>query len=38
MWTFLHVEGLEPTNNFAERLIRPPIHDQRSGYTSGLSR
>lgn len=25
MWTFVQVEGLEPTNNFAERLLRPCV-------------
>jgi len=25
LWTFVHVEGIEPTNNLAERLIRPGV-------------
>lgn len=25
LWTFVHVEGVEPTNNLAERLIRPGV-------------
>ena len=25
-WTFVHVEGVEPTNNTAERSIRPGVH------------
>jgi transposase len=25
LWTFVHVEGLEPTNNFAERLLRHAV-------------
>ncbi|WP_095991971.1 IS66 family transposase [Cystobacter fuscus] len=25
LWTFVQVEGLEPTNNFAERLLRPCV-------------
>jgi Transposase IS66 family len=25
LWTFVHVEGVEPTNNAAERAIRPVV-------------
>lgn len=25
LWTFVHVDGVEPTNNLAERLIRPAV-------------
>jgi transposase len=25
LWTFVHVEGVEPTNNAAERLLRPGV-------------
>lgn len=25
LWTFVHIEGVEPTNNLAERLIRPGV-------------
>ncbi len=25
MWTFLFVEGIEPTNNAAERALRPAV-------------
>jgi len=25
LWTFVHVEGVEPTNNLAERQIRPNV-------------
>jgi len=25
LWTFVHVEGVKPTNNLAERLIRPGV-------------
>lgn len=25
LWTFIHVEGIEPTNNFAERQVRPAV-------------
>jgi len=32
MWTFVHVEGLEPTNNFAERLIRPSVMYRKTSF------
>ncbi|OJH36565.1 IS66 family transposase [Cystobacter ferrugineus] len=32
MWTFVHVEGLEPTNNFAERLIRPCVMYRKTSF------
>lgn len=32
LWTFLHVEGLEPTNNAAERALRPAVLWRRSCY------
>jgi transposase len=25
LWTFITVEGVEPTNNHAERMVRPPV-------------
>ena len=25
LWTFAHVEGVEPTNNAAERAVRPAV-------------
>lgn len=25
LWTFVHIEGVEPTNNLAERQIRPGV-------------
>ena len=25
LWTFIHVSGVEPTNNFAERQVRPAV-------------
>lgn len=25
LWLFLHVEGIEPTNNAAERALRPAV-------------
>lgn len=32
MWTFAHVEGLEPTNNFAERLIRHGVMYRKTSF------
>ncbi|MFE8599194.1 IS66 family transposase [Archangium violaceum] len=32
MWTFVQVEGLEPTNNFAERLIRPCVMYRKTSF------
>jgi transposase len=32
LWTFLYVEGVEPTNNAAERALRPPVLWRKSCY------
>ena len=32
MWTFVQVEGLEPTNNFAERLLRPAVMYRKTSF------
>ena len=32
MWTFVHAEGLEPTNNFAEQLIRPGVMYRKTSF------
>jgi transposase len=32
LWTFVQVEGLEPTNNFAERLIRPCVMYRKTSF------
>jgi len=32
IWTFLHHEGVDPTNNVAERAIRPAVISQRTSY------
>ena len=38
LWTFTHVEGIEPTNNTAERALRPAvIHRKLSFGTQSAS-
>ena len=32
LWTFVEVEGVEPTNNFAEQGIRPPVMWRRVSF------
>jgi len=32
MWTFVQVESLEPTNNFAERLLRPAVMYRKTSF------
>lgn len=32
MWTFVYVEGVEPTNNFGERLIRHPVMYRKTSF------
>jgi transposase len=32
MWTFVGVEGLEPTNNFGERTIRPAVMYRKTSF------
>jgi transposase len=32
LWTFAHVEGVEPTNNFMERLVRPAVLWRRRSF------
>ncbi len=32
LWTFIHVEGIEPTNNFAERQLRPGVLWRKSSF------
>ncbi len=32
LWVFLHVEGVEPTNNQAERLLRPGVRWRKTSY------
>jgi transposase len=32
MWTFVQVEDLEPTNNFAERLLRPCVMYRKTSF------
>ncbi len=32
LWTFVDVEGIEPTNNFAEQLIRPYVLWRKSSF------
>lgn len=32
LWTFVHVEGVEPTNNLAERAIRPGVQRRQISF------
>lgn len=32
LWTFVHVEGLEPTNNFGERVIRHAVMYRKTSF------
>ena len=32
LWTFVHVEGVEPTNNLAERQVRPGVLWRRTSF------
>lgn len=32
MWTFVQVEGVEPTNNFGEQLIRPAVMYRKTSF------
>jgi transposase len=32
LWTFAHVEGLEPTNNFGERLLRHAVLYRKTSF------
>jgi hypothetical protein len=32
MWTFVDVEGIEPTNNFGEQGIRPAVMWRRTSF------
>jgi transposase len=32
MWTFVSVEGVEPTNNFGERALRPSVLWRKSSF------
>ena len=32
LWTFIYHEGVEPTNNLAERLIRPAVQTRKISY------
>jgi transposase len=32
LWTFAHAEGVEPTNNFAERLLRRTVLWRRRSF------
>lgn len=32
LWTFVEIEGIEPTNNFAEQLIRPYVLWRKSSF------
>ena len=38
MWTFVHQEGIEPTNNVAERAIRPIVIHRKTSLGSQSSR
>ena len=38
MWTFVHQEGIEPTNNVAERAIRPIVIQRKTSLGSQSSR
>ena len=35
LWTFVRVEGVEPTNNFAERALRPAVIWRKTSFGSG---
>lgn len=32
LWTFVHIVGVEPTNNIAERSIRPAVLWRKTGF------
>lgn len=32
LWTFVRIEGVEPTNNFAERQVRDPVKWRRTSF------
>lgn len=38
MWTFIHVEGVEPTNNIAERSIRPAVIWRKTSFGTDQER
>ncbi len=38
LWTWVHQEGVEPTNNAAERALRKPVLWGKGSFGSGSSR
>jgi len=38
IWTFIYHEGVEPTNNVAERAVRPAVISRKTSYGSQSER